>query len=394
MKSNKYLILLIVLLATCFNTFAQEDPDFKPSGKLWGYAFGDYAFKQHGDTLGGGAGRGGSNQYSNVAVNQSLFQMRRIYLGYDYDISKKFSAQFLLAAEDDFAGGDLLANGKFSPYVKLANIRWKNIFKGSDLVFGLQPTPTFATTSEPVWGYRSIERTIMDIRRTSSYDLGVSLQGHLPKDDKFSYTLMVSNGTGAKPETDPFKWFWADVNYKFLNKKLIVDLYSDYARLNLMSGWHHDRSTQKLFVAYTVPKFTIGVEVFANNLRGDQIDTRIDKKANDTLTTKSMGVSVFARGKLYKEKLGFFIRYDNYDPSLNNDNGTYSSYKTLTSQYNPNTKEQFFTAGLDFTPVKNVHIMPNIWYNAYKNAGPTDYGDNNNAHDMVYRLTFYYIYGK
>ncbi len=86
-----------------------------------------------------------------------MFQFRRIYLGYDYNISKKFSAELLLAAEDNFppgappvgsaagttttfsAGnstGDLLANQKLTFYIKNMNIRWKGIWKGTDLVVG------------------------------------------------------------------------------------------------------------------------------------------------------------------------------------------------------------------------------------------------------------------
>lgn len=372
---------------------------FKPSGKLWGYAFGDYAVKAHGDTVGGGNGRGGSNQYTGIAKNQSLFQIRRLYLGYDYDINRKFSAQFLLAAEDDFAGGDLLGNSKFAPYVKLANLRWKGIFEGSDLVIGQQATPTFAKTnsfgvsSEDVWAYRSIERTITDIRRTSSYDLGVSLQGHLPKNENFGYDFLISNGTGAKPEGDMFKWFWGDIYAKLFNKHLLLNFYADYNRLNLIEGWKHDRNMFKLFAAYTSPKLTVGAEAFINTLRGDEIATESATKVKDTISTKSIGVSVFARGPILKDKLGFFARYDNYNPSGNNNNSLYSGYSPLTSQYNPNTAEQFITFGLDYTPVKNVHIMPNIWYNTYKNEGPAS-ASKPDDHDLVYRVTFYYIYGK
>ena len=68
------------------------------------------------------------------------------------------------------------------------------------------------------------------------------------------------------------------------------------------------------------------------------------------------------------------------------------AYKGNTSNYNdPNTKEQFITAGLDFTPAKNVHLMPNIWYNKYTNQGPANLY---NSYDLVYRVTFYYVFGK
>src|SRR3954471_9963742 len=144
----KHILIAIAIVMGAAAVQAQDTAQFKPSGKLWGYTFGDYAYKAHGDTVGGN-GRGASNQYTGIAKDQSLFQLRRVYLGYDYDISKKFSAQFLLAAEDDVNGGDLLGNGKFAPYVKYANLRWKNIFPGSDVVFGLQGTPAF-TVSEQV----------------------------------------------------------------------------------------------------------------------------------------------------------------------------------------------------------------------------------------------------
>ena len=66
---------------------AKPDTTFKPSGNLWGYVFGDYAVKTHSDS----ANRGGSNQYTNVAKTRNAFQIRRVYVGYDYTINKKYS---------------------------------------------------------------------------------------------------------------------------------------------------------------------------------------------------------------------------------------------------------------------------------------------------------------
>lgn len=372
---------------------------FTPKGQLWGYAFGDYAYKAHADTVGGG--RGGSNQYSKVPKNNGEFQFRRIYLGYNYDISPKFSTEFLLAYEDGNSAplqaptGDLLSDNKAALYIKLANVRWKGIFKGTDLVIGQAATPAFPMTSETVWGYRSIERTVTDIRRTPSFDLGVSLQGrYMIGKNEYGYNLMIGDGNGAKPENDGFKSFYGDVFGKFLNKKLMVDFYTDYTRMNWAPGFHHDRNMVKATVTYSDTKFTVGVEAFYNRLMADDIASHISDSGKDTITTKSTAVSVFVRGKIYKDKLGFFARYDNYNPAGNINNDKYKAYTPLTAQYDPNTKEQFFTAGIDFTPHKNVHVMPNIWYNAYKNAGPKDYGTANNDYDLVYRVTFYYIFGK
>lgn len=422
------------------------DSAFKPSGKLWGYAFGDFAYKGGGDE----ANRGGSNQYTNVPLNSNLFQWRRIYLGYDYAISQKFSAEFLLAAEDDFAAGvlgqkanatttptgstagtlalgnngDILVNNKFSPYVKLANVRWKNIFHNADLIIGQSATPTFAKNgsgmaSEEVWAYRSIERTITDIRRTTSYDFGAAIQGKFDNKGNFGYVAMVGNGQGDKPENDIFKSFYGDIWGKFANKKIIVDLYQDYTKLawgTFVKGFngprYSDRNMTKLFVAYSGAKFTAGVEVYMNTLMGDVVVTGVDKNTYYR-TTKAMGTSVFVRGRITPEKLGFFARFDNYDPSGNLSNITSdkntASFSASTSQYAPTTKEMFTTFGIDYTPIKNVHIMPNIWLNTYtsaldvngKNSAGTAYANMDKSNvtgikgtDAVYRLTFYYIYGK
>lgn len=443
---------------------------FKPSGNLWGYTFGDYAYKGNSDVAYNPATpttpfyRGGSNQYTGMPASTSMFQFRRIYLGYSYDISPKFTADFLLAAEDDFnngldsqktaastaagattgSAGDVLSNSKFSPYVKIANIRWKNIFKNSDLTVGQQATPSFAKTyrndqtAEEVWGYRSIERTISDIRRTPSFDMGVSLQGWFDKKGNFGYMLMVGNGQSAKPENDNFKWFYGDVYAKFFEKdgksRLLVDIYQDYERLNwgvwtpgAKAGvqspngfWYHDRNMTKLFLAWNTKPLTIGFEGFQNTILGDIKVTGVDGNTYYR-TSMTMAMSFYVRGRIVSKVAGdlksdpmlnFFARFDNYDPSGNlsniaNDVNT-KAYAAQTSNYEPTTKEQFVTLGLDYMPFRNVHIMPNLWLNTYTSAlsstgensakTPVLYDKMNSnvsgtkGTDAVWRLTFYYIY--
>jgi hypothetical protein len=424
-RASLCLAITLLYAAPSMAQSTDTSAEFKPSGKLWGNAFGDYAWKGGNDEK----GRGGSNQYTKVPLNSNLFQFRRIYLGYDYNISKKFSAEFLLAAEDNWAGGvvpgtgDVLADNKFAPYIKLANIRWKKFWKNNDLVFGQSATPTFAKNgsgmaSEEVWGYRSIERTITDIRRTSSFDFGLTLMGKIDKKENFGYVLMAANGTGAKAETDQYKMFYGDIWGKFLNKKLIIDFSQDYAKMHWgvfvptdQKRWDHDRYMTKLFIAYTQPKFTVGLEVFMNTLSNDVVDSGLDGKAYYR-TTKAMGVSLFTKGRITKETLGFFARFDNYDPSGNLSNivGDVNTkkYAALTSTYEPTTKEMFATFGLDFTPIKNLHIMPNVWMNTYEsalsstgsNSKGTKYTSMNSnvsgikGTDAVYRLTLYWVYGK
>lgn len=380
-------------------TIGQEDSTLhKKPGNLWGLAYGDFAWKAKGDTL----NRGGANQYTGIKEGQSLFQIRRLYLGYDYVINKRFEAEFLLALEDNLTTtstatssttGNLLSDGKMGMFVKLANLKWKNIFPGSDLSFGEMYTPASVQTVEPVWDFRCIERTISDLRRTPTWDLGISLKGNIIHSNAatVNYQLMVGNGSLSRPENDAFKTFYGDINAHLLNGKIIIDLYADYTRLNWATHWHHDRNMIKGMVAYTTPKFTIGIEALTNTIRKDLIATQAAITKIDTLNNAAVAISIFARGYIYKDLLAFFVRYDNYNPNLHNNNDLYKSYNPITKSYDSNTKEQFFTAGLDYSPINKIHIMPNIWYNAYKNAGPVNHYD---AADIVLRLSLYYIYGK
>jgi len=376
--------------------FAQDKPkadtSFKPSGKLWGYAFGDYYYKAHSDSL----NRGGSNQYTGIEKGRNAFQIRRVYLGYHYDISPKFAAELLLAAEDNVTtstgvtSGDLLRDDKLSFYIKLANVRWKNIWKGTDLIIGQVATPAFSLVSEPIWGYRFVERTVADIRRTPSYDLGAALQGKFDRKANFGYNLMIGNGSGAKPENDKFKRSYADVYAKFLDKRIVVDLYADYERLHNTSTWHHSRNMVKGFVAYTTAVFTVGIEAFINHGQNDVVG--IKPLQRDTISANAKAISAYLKGSIVKDKLGFFTRLDSYNPDVNYNSDLYFSYKGLTGNYEPNNKELFFTAGLDFTPVKNVHFIPNVWYNRYTSNRAGLAGSAYRDHDLVYRLSFYYAF--
>src|SRR5215469_14122789 len=105
-NSAKQLLFLAVFIFLAVGSQAQvfvnNDSAFKANtpntGRLWGYAFGDFYYKSHSDSL----NRGGNNQYTGIPQSRNAFQFRRIYLGYDYNITKKFTAEVLLAAEDNF----------------------------------------------------------------------------------------------------------------------------------------------------------------------------------------------------------------------------------------------------------------------------------------------------
>lgn len=429
-NSAKHLLFIAVFTILAATTQAQvfvnNDSAFKANtpntGRLWGYAFGDLYYKAHSDSL----NRGGNNQYTGIPQSRNAFQFRRVYIGYDFNFNKKFSSELLLAAEDNFpaynppssnaASGDELLNNKLSFYLKLANIRIKNIWKGTDFIFGQQSTPSFPMLSEKVWNYRSIERTIADIRRTPSYDFGAGLNGFFdPATKNVGFDVLVANGTSAKPASNNFKWWYGDIYAWLFNKKVVVDVYADYQRLNWQPGWHHDRQMVKGYIAYTTQPITIGVEYFVNTIANDTKATKIGGGA-DTINTAATGLSMYVHGDIVPNKLRFFARVDLYNPNKNVDNGLYSGYAGISSPsgymsngykmtYSPNTgapasatstgdptsKETFITAGLDFMPFPNIHLEPNLWMNTYSSQLASGSQSNN---DVVLRLTFFYVFGK
>jgi hypothetical protein len=371
------------------------------SGRLWGYAFGDYFHKSHSDSL----GRGGNNQYTNVRQGQDEFQFRRIYLGYDYNITKQFSTEFLFAAEDDFPGGDVLANNKLTAYIKLANVRWHDfLFRGNDLIVGLQPTPAYPYMTESLFTYsRPVERTITDIRRTPSYDLGAGLQGRFHSKDKsivYGYNFLVGNGTGARPQAlnaDVYKWWYGDVFIGLLDHRLIVDYYADYQRQHWMSGahGHADRQMSKLAVIWVDRQFTVGAEGFVNRLK--QCEAASYSRGIDTLDGRATGLSLYAHANITGAKLRAFVRCDLYDPNRRYDNSSYSKYAALygvSTSYEPNNKETFLSAGLDYSPAPQVHFIPNIWYNRYEGKQGGLSGAAAHDYDLAFRLTFFFTFGK
>ena len=408
MKKSIISTITFFLLIISFSLQAQKtsrDSIFKPSGKLWGLAFMDYYYKSHADFLGRG-----SYQYSRVAKNSNAFQYRRIYLGYNYNINPKFSVELVLAAENDYTSssitgvntgfsGDVLQDNNLSPYIKFANLRWKNIWRGTDMVVGEQSTPLGLQVAEPAWDYRNIEKTVADLIKGNNYDAGVSLQGRFdPRTNNFGFDAMIGNGNKSMPESDNYKWFYSDVWGKFMGKKLWIDLYADYNKIGYTGStlnYPHSRNMFKVTLAYVTETYTIGVESYINYGRNDVEGVSVNGVAKDTteLNAVARAISIYAHGWIIKNLLGYFVRYDNFDPDSKYNTIAYITYLAPPNNvFNPNTTTQFITGGLDFTPTRNVHIEPNIWYVRYANQQAGLMGAALHDYDLVWRMTFYFVF--
>jgi len=73
-------------------------------------------------------------------------------------------------------------------------------------------------------------------------------------------------------------------------------------------------------------------------------------------------------GAQFSPKWNYFAKWDNYNPFTDYDSA--ASYSVNSNigygAYNPSAKENFYTAGLDYNPTKNVHFMPNFWLLDFK----------------------------
>jgi hypothetical protein len=418
-----------------------EDTTWKPQRRVWGYTFGDFYYDAHADQKTGV--RGPETNYAGVPQYRNAFQFRRIYLGYDYEITKKFKAEFLLASEPSantgaatgtpVQNGDNLVDGKMAFWIKNANLRVRDLWNGTDFVIGEMSTPGFAlnepgtngpnSLSESTWAYRSIEKTVTDFHKNNSYDVGAALQGTFdPATKNYGYVLMVGDNTqssllsATNANTGFFKIFYGDIWAKFLNQKLYVDIYADYLKTSGTSTVTNavitggvpvglqEHNMFKIFASYTTKPITIGVEAYTQKFQNAVINSgTVNPSATTPVASTAVTVedatakalSVWVRGPIVKT-LNYFARFDSYNPNskFNKDNN-YPVVLTNYANYTPAYKETFYTAGLDYTPTKNVHFEPNFWLVNFKDQKNTTVGNRVvDDHTLVFRFTFFYTFGK
>lgn len=193
--------VILFLSVISFTLYSQEDIG---KGRLSGLIFGDYYYNLQRDP---DAVKLDNRALSGVE-KMNAFQIRRIYLTYDHDISAEFSGRIRLEAENTTT-----VDNKFGVFLKEVNIKWSDIFLGSDLVLGLQPPPTYSI-SEAYWENRFLEKTQLDLRKISpSSDLGISLRGNLFGNGMLKYWLMFGNGNGNSPELDKHKRLYSHLQF-------------------------------------------------------------------------------------------------------------------------------------------------------------------------------------
>ncbi len=337
------LFVLIFLVSCSMEIKAQSADRLKFSGLM----FGDYFYNV--------------DQIDNTKKDINGFQFRRIYITTDYSISQSFTSRFRLEADQSA----LSSNGKITVFVKDAWLTWKNVFDGSNLIMGISPTPAFEV-SEKAWGYRSIEKTIMDLNKiVSSRDLGIDLKGKLVESGKISYWIKIGDNSANNPEVNKYKRFYASIHFKPV-KNFEFTLYTDFAsapkKKDKINGIlkSNNAFVAAAFFGYSNEKLNFGMDSFIRAVQNNYAAS----SASELLTQKSYGISAWFNANL-NEKIGLITRFDIFDPNSD-----------LSSD-----RSQLYIAGLDFRADDNVSIMPNLEVKTVQNGS---------SRDVVPRITVYW----
>ncbi|HSQ69496.1 MAG TPA: hypothetical protein VLM41_05375 [Steroidobacteraceae bacterium] len=326
------------------------EPPVSPEPRPWyesvkvsGYLFGDaYAvLDQHDPDIEG----------------QNGFWIRRGYLTFDARVAQDWSARLRFEVNSP---GDFESNSKLEPFVKDAYLAWKHDSHEIDL--GLSSTPTFEFI-EGFWGYRSIEKTPLDLYRVGkSRDLGIAYKGQSPNGGIF-YHAMLGNGAGDGSETNEGKKVMGALGFKPAHG-LVAQLYVDYEDRPGAT----DRSTLQAFLGWAGERSRYGLQ-YAEQERG------VDGAPDESVAVASaFGIwELTRRGSLLARYDRSFDGYPDADsiPYLRIANDTPFDLAILGWEQQLNER---------------ISLTPNFEYVRYReNRGEPALDD-----DLYGRLTLYY----
>lgn len=345
-------IILLAFFVFISLSKAQNKNEY-PIVKIHGLTFGDYFY----------------NASSFNPANKDLngVDIRRIYFTADFKLSKDFSSRFRLETHE-FTG-----DATFGMMVKDAWVKWHNIFQGSDLIFGLSPTPAF-DVSEGAWGHRYLEKTIMDLNHiVGSRDLGIDLKGNLDENGTVKYWLKLGNNSGNKPETNKYKRFYGLIEFD-PTPNFLATVYADYASAPQINFNNNSMSNNSyvgaVFLNYREKgTFSVGLESFYRSTQNGYLEPN----AKSLTSLNGFGLSIWAYADL-SETVQLVGRFDTVDPNTNSN--AKNNGKTL------------ILAGIQFNPIKHVSIAPNIEVFTYQATPPTG----GNKSDVIPRVSFYWVF--
>jgi hypothetical protein len=336
MKKSSYCFLLLTFVTFAFaqqRTVQTTNPvEQRPSGKWFGVVFSDLSYVLQEPQAAPNTNKGTSGRNS--------FDVSRVHIGYEYTFNSNFSSR-------------IVYDPRLGVGMQEANIQWSNIFPMHQFSIGMMQTSA-EMTSERVFGYRSLGAMLFHRKRYApEYDAGMSLVGKLDPKGMMSYSLAIQNGSGTLPDNDKLKKFAFTFGLA-PDKASVLELYVDYENQSL------GRSIINTKLMYGVASrlFSLGVEGFY----------RMERKFAGTKDIVPAGGSLFSWYEFSKGMRGV-VRADVVDDNLDNSNAGY--------------REVYLNAGIDYTPIPEVHFIPNLVYvkKLEKGSSPTV------ADNIVARLT-------
>lgn len=338
----KYVTLLISIILFAVSPVSAQ-VQLGESGTLSGRVFSDYYwFASHHD---------------DAVEGQNGFWFRRVYLTYDREISESFTSRVRLEMSSE---GDFLTNAKMSPVVKDLYLRWQNDFH--QVTAGLTSTPTWGLV-EDVWGYRSVEKTPLDLFDFgSSRDIGLSVRGQFDEQGTLEYQFMIGNGNSNRTELNKGKKVMLSLAYH-VTEHIVGQVYGDWNSLPN----EVDIITIQGFLAYRAENMSAGL-LYAHQKR--------------TLPLADLDLdlaSVFTNFRLSETAKGFFRVDHSFNPVPGIGSNDYIPI-------NSTTESTFMVGGVDMEVGPDIHLIPNIETIVY-GEGP---GGTTPSTDLIPRLTLFY----
>ena len=231
------------------------------------------------------------------------FEIKRAYLGYQYNFDDKLSAKitFDVGADD---------GSVYTAFLKIAALSWKASDKLT-LNFGQVGTKNFKF-QEKSWENRYIAKSVQDEHKwASSADAGLTADYKVS--NNLSIDAQVLNGEGHKNSQEENGLFRGGFGITYtMSDRIALRLHQDITPRSMYGDSDASQHINTLAIAYNGSSFSLGAEKSKMMNAGNILDNKKDL------------LSVFGNYTL-SEKYSFFGRYDSLsseeDWNLENDGG-------------------------------------------------------------------------
>ena len=281
---------------------------------------------------------------SSEASKKNSFEVKRVYLGYKFNIDDKISAKVTFDIEKNSAGSD------YTTFLKTAQIDWslKDNFK---LSFGMIGNKQFKY-QESIWGYRYLYKTFQDENKFgSSADLGVN--GEIKVSKNLKMNLFMLNGEGYKniQDDDGYMKFGGNLIYEISNA-LSLKLYYDSEPGND----EFNVTNVGYFIGYDKNKTRFGLEYNKINNAKSYNSPSLDNNLS--------GFSGYI-SQNFSENSSLFFRYDSLESNI---------VSGSAGPWNSGKDGKLMILGFEYVVTKGFKLNLN-----YRNYNYTDNSINNKS---------------